>query len=149
MAGYVVSTEDYENIVVKREHVDYAVEYFIRIYDNPVFKLREYVDHERKYSTTDADAVALLQDIYTQAPGVILHLEQEHKTSKAMLSAASGLQNDRVNQVVNQLIQGMFVKLAANDIIPTERFRLTTPSLNRRTVIRRVGDVSGDNRSGY
>ena len=149
VAGYVVSTEDYENIVVKREHVDYAVEYFIRIYDNPVFKLKEYVDHERKYSTTDADAVALLQDIYTQAPGVILHLEQEHKTSKAMLSAASGLQNDRVNQVVNQLIQGMFVKLAANDIIPTERFRLTTPSLNRRTVIRRVGDVSGDNRSGY
>ena len=143
VAGYVVSTEDFESIVIKQEHVDYAVNFMTKVYDNPTFKLKQYVEHERKYSTADEQSVELLQEIYTQAPGVVLHLEQEHKTSKAMLGAASGLNNDQINRVVNQLIQGMFVKLASNDIIPTERFRLTTPKLQRNTIIRRVGDISG------
>ena len=121
----------------------------IKLYDNPIFKLQQYVEHERKYSDTDNEAASLLQEIYTQAPGVVLHLEQEHKTSKAMLSAAAGLNNDQMNRIVNQLIQGMFVKLSNNDIIPTERFRLTTPTLNRRTIIQRVGEISGGTRSGY
>ena len=153
IAGYVVSTEDYESIIVKKEHVDYAVEYLKKIYDNDVFKLKQYVQHERKYSTTDSNSTELLQGIYTQAPGVVIHLEQEHKTSKPMLSASSGLNNDQTNRVINQLIQGMFVKLAGNDIIPTERFRLTMPNVNRNTTIRKVGEDNGiglrDNISGY
>lgn len=141
IAGYTVSTEDFNSIIVTREHVDYAVQYMIKIYDNNTFKLKQYVDHERKYATTDPQSVSLLQDIYTRAPGVVLHLEQEHKTSKAMLSAAAGLSNDQLNSVVNTLIQGMFVKLTSNDITPTERFRLTSPQLNRTTVIRRPGEM--------
>lgn len=144
VAGYVVSTEDFENIIVDKEHVDYAVNFFVKIYDNDTFKLKQYVEHEKKYATTDDNAVQLLQEIFVQAPGVVLHLEQEHKTSKAMLSAASGLTNDQINRIVNQLIQGMFVKLTSNDIIPTERFRLTSPQINRNVIIRKVGDVNGD-----
>lgn len=143
IAGYTVSTDDYTNIIVTKEHVDYATEYMVRVYDNETFKLRQYVEHERKYATTDDHAVQLLQEIYTQAPGVVLHLEQEHKTSRNMLAAASGLTNDQINRVINQLIQGMFIKLSTNDITPTERFRLTTPRLSRNTVIRRVGEIHG------
>lgn len=149
VAGYVVSTNDFESLLVEKDHVDYAVEYFKKIYDNSVFKLRQYVEHERKYSTTDDNSKELMQRIYTQAPAVVIHLEQEHKTSKAMLAAASGLNNDQVNRVINQLIQGMFVKLSSNDIIPTERFRLTVPFIKRDTVIKKVGEVNGDNFSGY
>lgn len=145
VAGYTVSTVDYENILVTKEHVDYAAAYLVEIYDNPTFKLKQYVEHERKYATTDENSVKLLQDLYTSAPGVVLHLEQEHKTSKAMLAAASGLSNDQLNSVVNSLIQGMFVKLTGNDIVPTERFRLTSPSLQRNTIIRRTGEINGDN----
>lgn len=143
VAGYTVSTEDYVSIVVTQAHVDYAVGYFKRIYDNDVFKLKQYVDHEKKYSATDDKAVQLLQDIYTQAPGIVMHLEQEHKSSRVMLSAASGLPNDQLNRVTNLLIQGMFIKLTGNDIVPTERFRLTSPKLTRNTIIKRVGDISG------
>ena len=149
IAGYVVSTINYEDLVVTKEHVDYAVAYMIKMYDNPIFKLAQYVEHERKYATTDDEALTLLQEIYTQAPGVVLHLEQEPKTSKTMLGAASGLNNDQINRVVNQLIQGMFVKLSGNDIVPTERFRKTTGDLNRRTIIKRVGEANGSTRSGY
>lgn len=144
VAGYTVSTLDYESIVVTSEHVDYAKEYMIKIYDNDTFKLRQYVEHERKYSVTDENSVALLQNIYNSAPGVVIHLEQEHKSSKAMLGAASGLNTDQLGRVINNLIQGMFVKISSNDIIPTERFRLTVPHIARNTIIRRVGDVNGN-----
>ena len=144
VAGYCVSTdEDFQNIIVRKEHVDYAVEYMKSIYDNPTFRLKEYVEHERKYSTTDEDSKYLLQTIYTAAPGVILHLEQEHKTSKGMLSAASGVSSEQLNTITNQLIRGMFIKLSGNDIIPTERFRLTVPYLDRSTITRRVGEING------
>lgn len=146
VAGYCVSTDNtYENIIVNKEHVDYAVKFLISIYDNSTFKLKEYVEHERKYATTDEISIKFLQEIFTSAPGVILHLEQEHKTNKTMLAAASGLDNNHLNLVINQLIQGMFVKLTSNDIIPTERFRLTTPHLQRNVVIKRLGEINGYN----
>ena len=144
VAGYVISTNDFHSIIVTKDHVDYAVSFMQRIYDNDTFKLKQYVEHEKKYSTTDEQAVQLLQHIYIQAPGAVLHLEQEHKTTKAMLGAASGLNNDQLNRVINNLIQGMFVKLTSQDILPTERFRLTSPKLQRNTVIRRVGEINGD-----
>jgi len=148
VAGYTVSTDDFESIVVRPEHVDYAVAYMTRIYDNTVFKLRQYVEHERKYSSTDADAVQLLQSIYSQAPSVIQHLEQEHKTSKAMIAAASGLSNEMLSSTLNSLVSGMFVKLSSGDIIPTERFRLTTPGLERNMFVRRLGDINGNTTVG-
>ena len=44
VAGYLVSTDDsYTNIIVDKTHVDYAVKFFRELYDNPTFKLKEYV----------------------------------------------------------------------------------------------------------
>lgn len=143
VACYTVSTDaSYENVVVTKEHVDYAFNYFIKLYDNETFKLKEYVLHERKYSSIDADGINLLQEIYTTAPGALLHLEQEHKTNKAMLGAASGLDGPQLNRITNQLIQGMFVKVQGYDITPTERFRLGMASINRNTIIRRIGEIT-------
>jgi hypothetical protein len=142
VAAYTVSTTDYNNLVVLQEHVDYAVDYMRTLYDNPTFKLKEFVEHERQFSTTDENSVALLSQIYHQAPGAILHLEQEHKTTRTSLGAASGLDSTRLNTVTNQLIQGLFVRLTANDIIPTERFRLTVSLINRNA-IRRTGETHG------
>lgn len=138
VAGYCVSTDDtYENIIVKKEHIDYAFNYFIQIYDNNDFKLAEYVAHERSYTETDDEATEALTTIYTGAPGAIIHLEQEHKTSKQMLGAASGAPNDRLNGIINQLIQNKFVKIQQNEIFVTERFRRTLPNINR-TAVRRL-----------
>jgi len=131
-AGYCVSTdESYENIIVGKDHVDFAMNYYISIYDNQVFKLAEYVQHERAYTSTDDEAKRMLNEVYAMSPGTILHLEQEHKTSKQMLGAAAGVPNERLNAIINQLVQGKFVKLQNNDIIVTERYRLTLPNVNR------------------
>lgn len=141
IAGYLVSTDDsYKNIIVTTEHVDYAVAMFKELYDNTTFRLREYVQNERKYSTIDQDGIALLQQLYTKSPTLLIMLEQEARISRNSLMAVVGLDANSYNGLLNILISGSFVKLTSNDVLPTERFRLGMAKINRRINITRVGE---------
>ena len=141
VAGYLVSTDDtYETIIVNREHVEFAVDYLTKLYDNPTFKLKEFVEHEKRYSTIDAEGTALLQNIYDKSPTLILQLEQYAGATKNMLSAATGLTNDDLNKALNQLTKGLFIRFANHDIVPTERFRLGLAEIQRQTFIARLGE---------
>lgn len=141
IAGYLVSTDDsYENLIVTQEHVEFAVEYLKQLYDNPTFKLKEYVEHERKFTTIDEEGVALLQSLYDKHPTLILQLEQTAAATKNILGAATGLTNEELNKALNQLTKGLFIRFANHDIIPTERFRLGLAQILRQTHITRLGE---------
>lgn len=141
IAGYCVSTDDtYENIIVSGTHVNAAVKFLRQIYDNSVFKLKEYVNHERQFSTTDESAVVLLQDIWNKTPGVVQQLEQYASVTKNMLSATTGLGNDELNKTLNKLTKGLFIQVSNFEIIPTERFRLTLAQIERNTHINPIGE---------
>jgi hypothetical protein len=141
VAGYIVSTDEtYENIIVTKEHVDYAVQYFISIYDNPTFKLKEYVDHEKSYSEINEEGIANLQDIYTKYPALVLQLEQSASATKQTLAATTGLSTDDLNKALSRLTSGLFIRFTNYDIVPTERFRLGVAQINRGTVPRRLGE---------
>ena len=141
VAGYLCSSdEDFNTIVVTKEHVDYAEKYFRTIYDNSTFKLKEYVETERMYSQTDEDGVACLQDLYSKYPALILQLEKSAVASKNMLSSASGLVQDDLNKALSRLTKGLFIQYQGYDIVPTERFRKTMALVDRRTVVSKVGE---------
>ena len=140
-AGYLVSTDpSYNNIHVLQEHVDYAVDFLVKLYDNDMFKLKEYVDHEKRYSTIDEDGVKILQEVFDKNAAFVLHLEQVPSTSKNALQAASGMENTEYNFQMNKLVSSMFVKFSKYDIIPTQRFRLGVARINRRRATR-LGDI--------
>lgn len=141
IAGYLISTDDeFNNIIVTKEHVDYAEKFFKEIYDNSTFKLKEYVEHERKFIEVNEEAINNLQDIYNKNPSLILQLEQCSSATKNMLGAASGLSNEELNKALNRLTKGLFIRFANHDIIPTERFRLTLVKIKRNTFVKRVGE---------
>ena len=141
VAGYLVSTDDtYENIVVDKAHVDFAVDYFRSIYDNATFKLREYVQLERSYNELDEDGIAALQALYLKAPSVIQILEQHSALSRSALMASAGLPSEELSRVLNSLITGKFVRQNSTDLIPTERFRKGVCKINRKTRVPKVGD---------
>lgn len=142
IAGYCVSTDDtYENIIVTETHITAAVKFFRKIYDNSVFKLKEYVQHERLFSTTDDEAVTLLQDIWNKTPGVVQQLEQYASVTKNMLQATTGLGNEELNRTLNRLTKGLFIRVSNFEISPTERFRLTLNQIERNTHINPIGEV--------
>ena len=141
VAGYLVSTDDtYENLIVQKEHVDFAVKYLVKLYDNPNFKFKEYVEQERRYSTIDDDGVAALQDLYTKYTSLILQLEHSATATKNMLGASSGLNNDDLNKALNRLVSGLFIRIQNHDIIPTERFRLGMAKIERKVKANRLGE---------
>jgi len=140
-AGCLVSTDDeFENIIVEKEHIDFAVQFMRQIYDNNVFRLKEYVTHEKKYSQIDDEGIVLLQELFIKAPALLLHLEQSSNTTKNTLQAATGMTNDEYNGIMNRLISGMFIKFTKFEIIPTERFRLGITRITRSTRAKRVGE---------
>lgn len=142
IAGYTVSTDDsYENIIVTDTCVTAAVNFLRKAYDNPVFKLKEYVQHEKLFSTTDEAAVTLLQDIWNKTPGVVQQLEQYASVTKNMLAATTGLGNEELNRTLNRLTKGLFIKVSNFEISPTERFRLTLAQIERNTHINPIGEV--------
>lgn len=143
MAGYLVSTDEtYENIIVTKEHVDAAVQFLIECYDNPTFKLKEYVEMERLYNTIDDDGVALLQDLFNQNPSILLQLERLSKTNKQNLMAATGLDQELYNKFMQRLTQGLFITFEGYDIIPTQRFRMGMSKINRAGKITKVGEYN-------
>jgi DNA primase len=143
VAGYVVSTDEtYENIIVTKECVDYAVNFFERIYNNETFKLKEYVENEKRYTVVDEDSIAKLQDMYIKAPNLLLQLEQCTTISKNMLSAATGMNNDELNKALKHLTKHLFIRFTNYDIVPTERFRGSMAKINRNNRVREVGEVN-------
>lgn len=141
VAGYLVSTDEtYQNIIVKEEHVDYAVRFLVDLYDNDTFKLKEYVEHERRYSEIDEDGIALLQDMFIAYPSLLLHLEQNSRTQRQTLMAATGLSNEDFNRAIHSLVRALCLTFNKNDIVPTERFRKGMKQINRTTAVQRLGE---------
>lgn len=141
-AAYCVSTDDtYSSIIVTKAHVDYAVHVLQESYDNDTFRLKEYVEHERKYTNIDDNGIKVLQDLYMTAPGLLLQLEQEASTNRMTLMSAAGLTNDQYNGLINRMLRNMFIRMGNSDIRPTERFRKGMARINRNTEVRRVGEL--------
>lgn len=145
VAGYVCSTDEtFENIIVKQEHVDFATEYLVKLYDNPTFKLREYINYEKQYTTIDEEGIAALQDIYDKNPMLVLQLEQCSTTSKNILAAATGMTAEELNKALNRLTKTLFIKFHNHEIIPTERFRIGLGKINRKTYAPKVGEYDAE-----
>lgn len=141
VAGYTVSTDEtFENIVVTKDCVDWAEAYYREVYDNDVFKLREYVANERLYSEIDNDGISALQDLYTKYTALVLQLEKSMVCSKNMLSSASGLTTDDLNKALSAMTRCLFIQYQGYDIIPTTRFRKGMKAINTGTVIKKIGE---------
>ena len=142
IAGYIVSTDDtYENLIVTKECVDFAVEYFRKIYDNPTFKLKEYVARERQFSEIDDEGVVDLERLYVMNAGLLNQLEQSAQVSRPELMAATGLTNDEFNRVMNAMIKGMFARYYGQNITATVRFRKGMSMIDRNSSHAIVRDI--------
>ena len=85
------STDDYKNIKVTKEHVDYIVEFIKKLYDNPVFRLKEYADEEKSYKIVVDKDTKELESLY---PKNVTFIDFLSNTSKVKLLAASPITLD-------------------------------------------------------
>ena len=124
LASLLVNVDDtYENIIVTKDIVDYMVKYLTSIYNNDVFKLKDYADEYREYSNcTDAD-VKDLQDLYARNATLFNFLNGQSRTSRSNLASVSGLEGSKFFAIFNKLVARKFIRLNLDNVYPTDKFR--------------------------
>ena len=115
--------ESYENIVVTKEIVDYMVKYLTSIYDNQVFKLKEYADEYKAYSICTDEDVAALQTLYVNNSTLLDFLSKQSSTSRSNLATVAGLENSKFYLIFNKLVALKFIRLNRDNVYPTDKFR--------------------------
>lgn len=140
IAGYTVSADlSYENIIVKKEHIDYAANLLRVIYDNSIFKLKEFIDEERKQTICNLQDINEVMSLLNRFASLIEYLENNNNVSKNTLLTISGLDNLTFGNVIQTLSSSNFVTLTQNKIFPTPKFLIAIKKA--RDIIKKDGGV--------
>ena len=137
-AGMLVSTDSsFEKIIVTKEHIDWAKSFMLRLYDNEIFKLRQFVFEQRKYTTVDDILVKELQNLYAKNSTMFNFLEMSSGVTRATLRDVAGMSNDEFSIVLNEMSRLYLFQFNNGMIIPTERFRKGLGMINRQVKVER------------
>lgn len=148
LACMLCSTLDYKNVIVTKDHVDYIVNFLKRIYDNSIFRLREFANEEKSYNViVDADTKEL-EKIYPKNVTFIDFLANTSKVNRNELMTVSGLGKDDFSKIFNLLVSRRFIKLNRDLVAPTVKFRNTYRVMNKSFNIADVAQTT-DNMSVF
>lgn len=139
LACMLCSTLDYKHIIVTKEHVDYIVNFLKRIYDNNIFRLREFANEEKSYNIVVDTDTKELEKIYPKNVTFIDFLANTSKVNRNELMTVSGLGKDDFSKIFNLLVSRRFIKLNRDLVAPTVKFRNTYRVMNKSF---NIADVS-------
>ena len=139
LACMLCSTLDYKHIIVTKEHVDYIVNFLKRIYDNNIFRLREFANEEKSYNIVVDTDTRELEKIYPKNVTFIDFLANTSKVNRNELMTVSGLGKDDFSKIFNLLVSRRFIKLNRDLVAPTVKFRNTYRVMNKSF---NIADVS-------
>lgn len=131
LACMLCSTVDYENVIVSKEHVDVIVNFLISIYDNSVFRLKDFTEEEKSFTVVVDKDTALLNELYPKNVTLIDFLANNSRIGRNELITVSGLNRDNFIRIFNLLASRKFVKLDREQVIPTIKFRKTYKLINK------------------
>ena len=131
IAGYLVSTDDtFENIIVKKYHIDKATNILVNLYDNSTFKFKQYCDEENKHKGCTPEDINNLQQIYNLNSIIIDYLNTVSSTTRNNLQAISGVNNEQFVRIINSLSKYNFITYGLN-ISPTDKFKQAYDRINK------------------
>lgn len=118
------SSSDGECVLVKKEHVDWTRDFLIDCYDNDIFRLKQYVTQERKFTTTN-DAVNLqVANIAKKYPMLIKMLLEQDDVPHFNLLAATGMEKQEYNTLTAKMFESGLIQATTKGITATRRLRL-------------------------
>jgi len=126
LACMLCNTDDYKNVKVEKEHVDYVVRFLKNIY-----RLKEFATEEKSYNVVVEEDKAQLERYYPNNVTFIDFLANTSKVNRNELMTVSGLNKDDFSKIFNFLVARKFVKLAKDMVVPTLKFRNTYRMMNK------------------
>lgn len=124
-------SDDYENVIVTKDIVDYTVEWLKSIYNNNIFRLRDYAMDYRSYSNYTPSDINNLQSIYTNNSTLIDFISTQNKTTRSNLMSISGCEVAKFAAIFNKLVGSKFIRLSGDTVYPTDKFRKVYNIINK------------------
>lgn len=140
--------ENYENIIVTKEIVDFMYDYLIKIYTSPYFKLDEYAADYRSYSEYTDDDVKILQNLYANHSTFIDFLSTQNKTTRSNLFSVSGLDSSKFSPLFNKMVACKLIRLNSDTVYPTNKFRKVYNKIDKSFKTDIGNKVENSNSSG-
>ena len=125
LACMLCDTNDYIKVNVRKEHVDIIVNFLINLYDNPIFRLKDFANEEKSFRLIKEEDTKLLQEIYPKNVTLLEFLSNNSRIGRNELITMSGLDRDEFTKIFNILASRKFIKLSKDQVIPTIKFRNT------------------------
>lgn len=131
IAGYMVSTDaSYATIIVQKKHVDIAAILLESIYNNSTFKLKEFIDEERKQLVCTLPDIELAKEFNSRYPTMMAYLEKNNNVAKNTLATISGLDQAIFNDALKQLAKHSFITMTQFKIFPTPKLLIAMKRLS-------------------
>lgn len=131
IAGYMVSTDAYySSIIVQKKHVDIAAVLLESIYNNSTFKLKEFIDEERKQLVCTLPDLELAREFNSRYPTMMGYLEKNANVAKNTLATVAGLDQSIFNDALKQLAKHSFVTMTQFKIFPTPKLLIAMKRLS-------------------
>lgn len=108
-----------ENVVVNKEHVDWAEYFMNRCYDNDIFRLKEYVQDHKAYVTLNPMVESIVHKMMNLSESEIIIRELVRSMEpipRMNLEAVSGLERNEFNKIINFLTRHYLIKNHAKGI---------------------------------
>ena len=138
-AAYTVSTDEtYENILVTPEHVQWAYDFLIKIYDNDTFKLKAVVEEYKSKSTPCDLDTRKLQELYIKYKQTLDKLYSQSKMDKKTFKELAGIDDKTFAPLIRTLIARDFVNSDRDMMYVTMKFKKTYQLLNRNVEVEEV-----------
>lgn len=131
IAGYMVSTDAlYQSIIVQKKHIDIAALLLESIYNNPTFKLKEFIDEERKQLVCGLPDLELAREFNSRYPTLMAYLEKNNNVAKNTLATVAGLDTTIFNDALKQLAKHSFITMTQFKIFPTPKLLIAMKKLS-------------------
>lgn len=138
-AAYTISTdEQFENIIVTADHVEWAAKYMKNIYDNDTFKLRQLVEESLKDSQVNEKDTKILQSKYIKYHDSLDYLNTMGRVDKGTFKDLSNLENNAMSAVVRALTMMHFITVDSTYIYSTTKFRETYKLLDKQINVEEI-----------
>lgn len=130
-----------ECVVVKKEHVDWVKAFLVDCYDNDIFRLKQYVVKERKFSTTNDEIIKITAGLAKKYPMLIkVLLEQDECPQYVLQSVGNVTSKDEWAHVINTMyFNGLVSSTGKGNYSRTRRLMLSIDALQmKKTVVKQA-----------
>ncbi len=114
-----------DNVLVRKDHVDWAAYYITLCYDNNLFRIRDYAKECKAYNTTNQSVNLIVAGICRTNPMIIKTLLNSTTiVPMGNLRTISNLEQNQFNELINKLSTYNLIRVTAHGLTSTRRLKM-------------------------